>query len=260
MPGYPRVPFDAQAYEHRVRSAAAARNNADWCDTVCQVNGCAGRFGDDAWTTARRSPPYYPDAVTLAPTATGDAILRRVDTSAGCSVKDSFSSLDLSSHGFRVLFGSEWIGRAADRTEGSRTMTRWRTVEGASELAEWEAAWADGPEASSPFGPGLLDQPNVIVLAGGGRGAVVSGAILNRSATVVGCSNLFALDGDLDAAWEAAVSAATNWFPGAAIVGYESGAALVAARRCGFESLGALRVWIKDDNNSAPTSGPRSPV
>jgi len=240
--------------------AAAARNNAEWCDTVCQVNGCAGRFRDDAWTTARRSPPYYPDAVTLAPTATADAILRRVDTSAGCSVKDSFTSFDLSSQGFRVLFGSEWIGRAADRTEGARITTPWRTVEDASELADWGAAWADGPEDSSPFGPGLLDQPNVIVVAGGRRGAVVSGAILNRSATVIGCSNVFALDGDLDAAWEAAVSAATNWLPGVAIVGYESGAALLAARRCGFESLGVLRVWIKDDNNSAPTSGPRSPV
>ena len=52
--------------------AAAARNNAEWCDTVCRVNGCAGRFGGDAWTTARRSPQYYPDAVTLARTATGD--------------------------------------------------------------------------------------------------------------------------------------------------------------------------------------------
>jgi hypothetical protein len=227
-------------------AAAAARNNAEWCDTVCRVNGCTGRFAGDAWTTAQRPPPYYPDAVTLAPTATGDAILRRVDTSAGCSVKDSFTTVDLSSHGFRVLFGSEWIGRAADRAPGARTATPWRTVEDASELAEWGAAWADGPEVSSPFGPGLLDQPHVIVLAGHRRGAVVSGAILNRSATVIGCSNLFALDGDLDAAWEAAVIAATNWFPGAAIVGYESGAALVAARRRGFESLGPLRVWIKD--------------
>jgi hypothetical protein len=226
--------------------AAAARNNAEWCNTVCHVNGCAGRFAGDGWTTARRAPPYYPDAVTLAPSAIGDAILERVDTRAGCSVKDSFTTLDLSSHGFRVLFGAEWIGRAADRAAGARTAPPWRTVEDAFELAEWEAAWADSPESSSPFRPALLDQTNVAVLAGHRRGAVVSGAILNRTANLIGCSNLFALDGDLDAAWEAAVIAATNWFPGAALVGYESGAALAAARRCGFESLCPLRVWIKD--------------
>jgi hypothetical protein len=227
--------------------ADAARNNAEWCDAVCRVNGCSGQFAGDAWTNARRSPPYYPDAVTLAPSAAGDAILRRVDTSTGCSVKDSFATLDLSPRGFRVLFGAEWIGRPADRAAGARATRPWRTVGDASELAEWEAAWADGQESSSPFGPALLDQPNVVVLAGHRRGAVVAGAILNRSETVIGCSNLFALDGDLDAAWEAAVVAATRWFPDAALVGYETGAALAAARGRGFESLGPLRVWIKDE-------------
>jgi hypothetical protein len=226
--------------------AAAARNNAEWCDTVCRVNGCPGRFAGDAWTTALRAPRYYPDAVTLAPGATGNAILGRIDGSDGCSVKDSFTTLDLSSHGFRVLFEAEWIGRPPDRAAGDRSAPPWRAVGDASELAEWEAARVDGPESSSPFRPELLEQPKVSVLAGHRRDAVVAGAILNRSATVIGCSNLFALDGDLDAAWQAAVAAAARWFPDATLVGYESGAALVAAHRCGFESLGPLRVWMKD--------------
>ena len=75
---------------------------------------------------------------------------------------------------------------------------------------------------------------------------IVSGAVLSYGADVVGVSNLFAENGDLDTAWTNAVAAAATDFPRAPIVGYESGAALAAARRNGFEVLGPLRVWIND--------------
>ena len=105
-----------------VTVTAAARNNAEWCDTVCRAHGTPGTFGAGAWTTSRRSPPFYPDAVTLAPNVVGDHLLRCVDASVGCSVKDSFATLELASDGFRILFEADWIGRAGapPRPEATR--------------------------------------------------------------------------------------------------------------------------------------------
>jgi hypothetical protein len=45
----------------------AARNNAGWCDAFCRTRGVVGHFGEDAWSSAERTPPLYPDAVTLVP-------------------------------------------------------------------------------------------------------------------------------------------------------------------------------------------------
>ncbi|WP_312026902.1 hypothetical protein [Streptomyces sp. WAC 06725] len=115
---------------------AAARNNAEWCAAVCRAHGVNGEFGDDAWTSSRRTPPLYPDAVTLTdrlapPTSTEPesgrsgtvrpgslspltGLLSRIDTvSPGCSVKDSFACLDLTPAGFEVLFEAQWIHRPA---------------------------------------------------------------------------------------------------------------------------------------------------
>src|SRR3954462_805415 len=91
----------------------AARNNAEWCDLVCRTHGIETAFSDRAWVALRRSPRSYPDAVTLSPLPSVGDVLSRIDTSAGCSVKDSFATLDLAEDGFRVLFEAEWIHRPA---------------------------------------------------------------------------------------------------------------------------------------------------
>jgi len=39
---------------------------AEWCDALCRTHGIAGQFGMDFWSSSRRTPPYYPDAVTLS--------------------------------------------------------------------------------------------------------------------------------------------------------------------------------------------------
>lgn len=90
---------------------AAARNNAAWCDVVCRTHALDTRFDDDAWTSRTRTPIHYPDAVTLVRDPPVRELLDRIDVSAGCSIKDSFASLDLTTCGFRVLFEAEWIVR-----------------------------------------------------------------------------------------------------------------------------------------------------
>jgi hypothetical protein len=203
----------------------AAVNNARWCDAVCRAQGIPTRFSDEVWVALRRSPPFYPDAVTLAPAVTPDVVLRDVTTSAGCTVKDSFATLDLSSHGFRVLFDASWIRRDPAPVAPGPT---WPAT---ADLGRWEVGQV--------FRPALLDDPDIAFLSG-----AEGGVIANVTGPVVGVSNLFAT-GDVDAAWACAVRSIAGRHPGRPMVGYETGDDLAAAHRAGFRSTGPLRVWIK---------------
>jgi hypothetical protein len=226
--------------------ATAARNNAAWCDLMCRAHGSGGTFDAHTWSTPIRSPRYYPDAVTLDAEANVDDLLTRVDTAAGCSIKDSFATLDLAPAGFRVLFDADWIFRPpapASSPGGSRAWTR---VTDRRELGEWESAWAVPGDTTTLSRGAILDDPNVFVLAGRAAGEIAEGAMLYRAAHVVGVSNVFTRDRDLDAVWNAVVRAASVHCPGEAIVGYESGADLAAARLRGCVALGPLRVWVND--------------
>ena len=93
--------------------ALAARDNALWCDAVCRAHGIVGRLARDAWTSPVRTPPFYPDAVTLVADVDPAALLARIDDGPGASIKDAFSSLDLAPYGYAVLFEATWIEREA---------------------------------------------------------------------------------------------------------------------------------------------------
>ncbi|HUR77605.1 MAG TPA: mismatch-specific DNA-glycosylase [Acidimicrobiales bacterium] len=86
-------------------TAAAARANAKWC---ASQGGVRGRATDTYWYAPRRTADFYPDAVTLHPFVDPDEMLGKIDLSPGASVKDSFATLDLSSHGFEVLLEGHW--------------------------------------------------------------------------------------------------------------------------------------------------------
>ena len=226
--------------------AAAARNNAELCDLVSRAHGIDGAFASDAWTSPRRTPPCYPDAVTLQSSADATDVLDRIDSSPGASVKDSFATLDLVPQGFRILFSAEWIVRPFVAPARRDDPIRWSKVSDAAGLAEWEAAWTDAGDPLGLFRPDLLTYPGVAVLRGEMRGAVVAGVVANRSARVVGVSNFFARTVPVGDAWTGALDAVSARFRGLDVVGYESDEMLDAARRAGFRSIGPLRVWIKD--------------
>jgi hypothetical protein len=226
--------------------ADAARNNAAWCDIVCRTHGGGGAFSRDAWSTPTRSPQFYPDAVTLDTGAGAEQLLTLVDASTGCSIKDSFATLDLTPAGFGLLFEAEWICRPTDDGSTPGISTAWQPITDPGSLVEWETAWAGSAGSTSLFRPQLLEDPNVVVLGNHVAGEIVEGVVLNRGADVIGLTNLFTRRGDLDAAWNAATNTASALFPNEAIVGYESGSDLSAARRHGFVSLGPLLVWMND--------------
>ncbi|MFG2988764.1 hypothetical protein ACGFZK_05575 [Streptomyces sp. NPDC048257] len=224
----------------------AALNNAAWCGAVCRAHGLAPQYdGRGLWFSARRTPPSYPDAVTLEPGVPARSVVRGVDTgSPGCSVKDSFADLDLAGEGFEVLFEAQWIHRPAGAPLPKANAGRlaWSEVSGAGELAAWEAAF-DGevsPEGDALFRPALLGGGTVF-LAGRAGGRIVAGAVLSTGGGVVGVSNLFGGD----AAWAGVLDAAAARWPEGDMVGYEHGEDLEAAVRSGFTAIGPLRVWLR---------------
>ena len=220
----------------------AAANNAEWCDAVCRSHGLDTTFDSDAWTARSRTPPFYPDAVTLVPEPSIPALLARIDVSAGCSIKDSFASLDLTPLGFRVLFVAEWIAQTPAAPVVAPT--GWEVVDEPDAFARWEQAWRHGDGPANDGGadvlrPELLDDESVTILAGRRDDRIEAGAILNRSADVVGVSNGFGT-------WTDGVAFAAQLFPGSVLVGYERSDALATARAAGFETAGPLRVWVRD--------------
>jgi hypothetical protein len=226
----------------------AVRDNAHWCDAVCRAHGLPCEFAADAWTSARRTPRYYPDAVSLSATASAEHVLDRIDmASPGCSVKDSFACLDLTGAAFRVLLEAEWIHRSPPGpTPDGRQDIRWVPISNAAELVTWEAAWGAGQEEPGLFPPTLLANDSVTFLGGWLAGRLVAGCVATSSQTAVGISNLFIRDDDLDAAWTGALEAVSHHFPGRPVVGYESGDALAAAVRHEFTPVGPLRIWLRD--------------
>lgn len=227
--------------------AAAARNNADWCASVCRSHGIEGTFGERAWWSPRRTPPYYPDAITLRHDATPADFLAQIDTTApGCSVKDSFATLDLTSSGFAELFTAQWIHRPAGLSAPAAPGLRAAPVSTPAQLRDWQAAWHGGSEAPDTFRPALLNDPSVLVLALCDGNDLRGGVVLNLSTGLVGLSNLFAARGsDAAAILSSAIIAAASHCPGLPLVGYEHGDDLALALASGFAPLGALRVWTR---------------
>ena len=233
----------------------AARNNAAWCDAVCRLHGLDVHLDERLWWTSSRSPDFYPDAVTLDPGVAPDEVLIRVDAAAGCSVKDSFATLDLQSAGFRVLFEAQWIGREADDTgldhtvldrtgpgrTGSQAGLSWRPVLDRADLDAWATAHGE----ADALLPTVLAQRDLRLWLATEGGELRGGLALNRGTAVVGVSNLFATGVDPALVWAGAAALGAETFPGLPLVGYEGGADLVQAQRAGFTSLGPLRIWIR---------------
>ncbi|MFJ2826634.1 hypothetical protein ACIPC1_03355 [Streptomyces sp. NPDC087263] len=224
----------------------AARNNAEWCAVMSRSHDVAGEFGAQVWAAPARTPPYHPDAVTLAPGADPAALTARIDTATpGASVKDSFADLDLTGSGFQVLFEAQWIHRPAGAPAAAPHLA-WDVVGDPDTLGDWALAWDDGGGNADLFRPELLDDPDTFVLAvRSAEGGLTAGAVASRSDQVVGISNVFALDDGPDAAWPAVLDAVHRLFPTLPVVGYEHGEDLAAAVRQGFEPVGPLRIWLR---------------
>jgi hypothetical protein len=220
---------------------AAADNNARWCDAVCRSHRLATHFVNDLWIAPDGSPRFYPDLVTLRPSASVADVVTHLAADAE-HVKDSFACLDLAPEGFGVLFDAHWFVHRAPRSAALELV--WTAVDSAGELDDW--MWAAGLEGI--LRAELFADPANRVFAGRhtDRAPIVAGAILNATGRVVGVSNVFSEPPDAMAVWRDLQGVAAMAFPSRTIVGYESGDRLAHAIESGFSALQPLRIWRRE--------------
>jgi hypothetical protein len=240
---YDRRPSDDTIGRTSDLLAAAVADNAAWCEIVCAAQELAVRRDGAVWSVTSRSPDGYPDAITLSAGQDPSAVLRHIDTGPGCSVKDSYADVDLSPHGFELLFNATWIARTDGVHErfGLVADLGWELIRDEAALAGWAAAHG----LTEAFRPGLLSRDEVRILGRRAGGGFDAGAVATATGPVVGLSNVFCRNGDPGRAYAEAVDAARSCYPARAVVGYESGEDLDHALAAGFRPIGPLRVWIK---------------
>lgn len=224
---------------NRGRTDAAVANNAELCDLVCGLHGVATARTQGFWMAQGRPPTWYPDAMSLRPDTSAASVATLIGERARCSVKDSYADLDLTDEGFDVLFTATWIYREPARR--AAMPTSWAVVESPDALAQWSAVHG----SSGTFPAAVLADPSIRFLVARRDEQVVAGAIANRSADVVGLSNVFTTESDPAAAWSDVGAAVAACFPDVPVVGYEHGNDLRRAVATGFAETGELRVWLR---------------
>lgn len=165
------------------------------------------------------------------------------EDSVGCSIKDSFATLDLEALGFVSLFEASWIALRADVADPPPVENGWR----------WSVAnSARACEGMAPIGEvmpaRLLSEPGVSIVAAHDGERLVGSAVLNHTGAVVGVSTVRVTDAGAHSAaamWVGIARAARELHPSLTLLGYEAGAQLLAPLSAGFSEIGPLRVWLR---------------
>jgi hypothetical protein len=242
------------------RVKQAARNNAQWCNAICRVHGTPGEFHQAAWLNRYTVPRFYPNVVTLSGRDAAPSQYSCIEElvanglRGGWTVKDSFGTLELAALHFDVLFEATWLWRAPSKALSNwrDSHLRWTTIQEAQQLANWEAAWSGSstsetsPRQPRVFLPALLTDPAIAFIAAWHGQELVGGAVANQTDDVVGLSNVFVPQGeDAVSFWAACVAMIQSRFPGAPIVTYGREPESAIAQEAGFDSLQAMRVWMR---------------
>ncbi len=220
----------------------AALDNAALCAAMWRAHGLGVERGAGCVACAGTPPRFYPNVVTVDPTADARSQRAWIATRAAHAggaffVKDSYRALALDVLGFEPLIEAQRIHRPAGVATAA-TQLDWRAVTDAAALEHWETAWSGGGGVDEPrlFLPAFLADPDVTMLAGWADGAIAAGCIVTVTGAEAGLSNVF---GDA----REAIGAAAAAFSGHDLVGYEDGEALAAALEAGFRTIGELVVW-----------------
>lgn len=229
---------------------SAVLNNASWCDAICRLNKAPGTFTNEYWINANKVPDLYPNLITLIPISSDpekiDDLYSKLKTfkGKGFSIKDSYAELDLRDLKYEKIHESEWIGYEPKRIEG--ILTRWQRVHFPKRFDKWVEIWKKKNKTEDDlFPPTILKTEDIWICGEYSEEAFSKGAILFIKDNTVGISNIFSNEPIDSSFWEELMGFIAVQFPGATIVGYESGKILRSAIQAGFSSLGQLTVWKK---------------
>ncbi len=231
------------------RAITAAKNNADWYQTMFEAHGLRYKRLPFSFVGIDRPLPYYSNLTVLQP---GHGVeirseLTRLANSISpvLGLKDSFCELTLAENGFETLFEASWIWR---EPRVAAMPDKWSVVGSPSRLRLWERSWnANGSPADRPlFLDALLGREDTVFLGLEHQGRYIGGCIANLSQDCIGLSNVFSETPSAKLFSEAA-DAVGSIMSDHPIVGYERGQDLDFAISAGFETVGNLRVLLAND-------------
>jgi hypothetical protein len=231
----------------------AIRNNNDLYEAVFDPLGATSHRTNSIWYSMEKTPPLYSNLVTLAKNWQPDDVFRAINDNYEqekwnkWSIKDSFGALDLGEFGFKKLFDAHWIYPDATNfaTPEESQHLRYEIVESVDGLSKWRTVWdADERLGKEIFHPNLLDNPKVYFVAGYEAEKIKSGCFVNKSEDVLGVSNFFAPDDNLDYR-SGMLDFILDSIERVDIVGYERNRLTENLRLLGFEAIEDLTVWLK---------------
>jgi hypothetical protein len=219
------------------RRTAAIDASRAWYELTYGLHGKRFRTTDDLWIGQDPPPPWHSGALTLRPGLAPGPVAETLGAEFDTSVADNFADLDLSDHGFVILFEATWIHADAPRSPSRREPDDWSVIDSADTLADW----SERHDYHGVLTEQALRRPDLRVLARTAAGILTGGAVLYRTGEVVAVSNVWA-DAEPDG-WAQIMIMAELHFPGRALVGYERDQDLTHALSAGFVPVGAHRVW-----------------
>ena len=233
-------------------ASTAARNDAAWCDAVCSAAGGQTDFTNGIWRNSVRSPPYFPNIITVDPAAEVDAVEEAVrmlsPRGSEVGIKDSFCKLDLGPSGYAKLFQASWIAREPVRSPRIFTQLTWTKIDSFTALRAWEREWWPEGVSSMPtpaiFGRALLERNDICFLAGHEGTTLMAGAAITETEHVAGLTCTFFRGRDTARLRRELLLVLESRYPDQVVLGYESGDELVAMKGLGFIEVGPLRVWL----------------
>ena len=231
----------------------AISNNNGLYEEIFGSQNIKSQKTDSIWYALEKTPPFYSNLVTLSKDWNPDEIFKTIDLNyekekwEEWSIKDSFAVLDLNSYGFEKLFNAQWIYLESSKFIPlvNTKKLRYEIVKNEEVLSAWRIAWDSNEKIGKEiFNSKLLDNPKVHFIAGYDEHQIVSGCFVNKTDDVLGISNFFAPNDDIQY-WSGIVSFIFDSIERSDILGYEQNELSAKLQVLGFEKIGNLAVWLK---------------
>lgn len=228
-----------------------ARADAAWHASWLRALGCRSADDGKVWRALDPPPYIYFAAITLAPDVPEEAV-----ASVQGSICDSWQSLELEPHGFRVWRRDPWYHRVAGTfsvpAPPELEIVRVSTDAEVLELEDVSVRGFGGEDARVEPGsihpPAILDDPRMTLFLGRVDGVAVGASMGYRADDVVGVFGVTTLASARRRGYGTALTGAamlTDTGLPAILASSAEGEPLY--RRLGFARVGELSIWVKAD-------------
>ena len=219
----------------------AVRASLAWYEDVFRVHRIPTRYERGLWSALGEPPRWHSAAKTVHRDVPAERVLGAVEDFENCSVADSFGTLDLADHGFRLLFRATWLFRAAPVSPTPLWPDGWSVVSEDDELTAWNTA----QDTTGVLVADLLRHPRFTFLVRRESQRLVAGAVLHRADDAVELSNTWTRGDEADEI-HSMLRCAEVLYPDAPVVGYSRNETLRAYTGAGFSTLGPQVVWVRE--------------